>query len=202
VDGDADTRELYRDVFVERGWAVIEAADGREALVRAYSEQPSIVVTELWLTFIDGVALCRLLRQDALTTNMLILVVTSETRDSYLQQAERAGANAVLMKPTTPDVIIAELTRLSQTAAAPSALSESPARRVSLIKAHSRFETTTPNEAAPHLLCPTCTTPLVYEKTFFGGVSHRQPERWDYFRCPRCGDFSYRHRTRKLRPLA
>src|SRR5882757_5982853 len=93
VDGDADTRELYREVFAERRWALTEASDGREALVRAFSEQPSIVVTELLLAFIDGVVLCRLLRNDSFTSTVPILVITSEVRASYLKEAERAGAN-------------------------------------------------------------------------------------------------------------
>jgi CheY-like chemotaxis protein len=201
VDGDADTCELYREVFVQHGWAVSEASDGREALVRAFSEQPSIVVTELWLPFIDGVTLCRLLRRDALTTNIPIVVVTSETRDSYLQHAERAGANALLKKPSTPNVIMAEMDRLTQTIAAPPTFTPPAGARQSLAKQHQRFETASPNEAAPHLVCPMCATPLIYEKTFFGGVSRRHPERWDRLTCPRCGEFSYRHRTRKLRPL-
>jgi two-component system chemotaxis response regulator CheY len=202
VDGDADTRELYRHVFAQRGWAVIEASDGREALVLALSEQPSIVVMELWLLFIDGVALCRLLRRDSITSNVPILVVTTESRGSYLEAAMRAGANGVLIKPSAPNLLVAQMERLTEATAPPTAFAQPRARPASLVKAHQRFETTTPNEPAPHLVCPTCTTPLIYEKTFFGGVSRRNAERWDYFRCPRCGEFSYRHRTRKLRPLA
>ena len=202
VDGDADTRELYREVFAQRGWVVTEASDGREALIRALSGQPSIVITELWLAFIDGVALCRLLRRDWVTTNVAVLVVTSETRPSYLKQAQRAGANAILMKPSTPNVILAGAERLTQATAISPGFAESTARQTSLAKAHLRFETTTPNEPAPQLVCPTCLSELIYQKTFFGGVSRRHPERWDYFNCPRCGEFRYRHRTRKLRLLA
>jgi hypothetical protein len=105
------------------------------------------------------------------------------------------------MKPTTPEVIVSEIDRLTQPSVPPT-IEESLVRRVSLNKAHQRFVTAAPNEAAPDLVCPMCMTPLVYEKTFFGGVSRRHPERWDYFNCMRCGEFSYRHRTRKLRHLA
>jgi CheY-like chemotaxis protein len=199
ADGDADSRELYREVLAERGWAVTVASDGREALVLALSAQPSIIVAELRLAFIDGASLCRLLRRDGLTRNVPIVVVTGETRTTYLKQAKHAGANAVLIKPSTPNVIVAEMDRLTKAAAT---LVQFPARRKSLVKAHQRFETTTPNERAPALVCPICTTLLVYEKSFFGGVSNRQAERWDYFNCPRCGEYSYRHRTRKLRHLA
>ena len=83
--------------------------------MRAFSEQLSMVVTELWLGFIDGVALCRLLRRDQATSNVPILVVTSEIRASHLQQAQLAGANSVLMKRITPNVIVAEMDRLTQT---------------------------------------------------------------------------------------
>jgi CheY-like chemotaxis protein len=197
VDGDADTRELYREVFAELGWAVTAASDGREALVRALSARPAIVVTELLLAFIDGVVLCRLLRNDSLTSTVPILVITSEVRASYLKEAERVGANAVLLKPSTPNAIVAEVDRLTRAAA----FVQAAAPGASLIRAHERFETTTPNEPTPALCCPICAAPLKYQKTFFGGVSRQLSERWDYFKCPRCGEFSYRHRTRKLQHL-
>lgn len=159
---------------MERGWAVAEASDGREALVHALSGEPSIVVTELWVPLIDGLALCQMLRRDAATSEMPIVVVTSETRASYLQHAARAGADAVLIKPSTPDVIVAEVDRLTQATVAPRFV-EFPKPRQSLAKQYQRFETATPNEPAPDLVCPICTQPLVYQKTFFGGVSRRIP---------------------------
>jgi CheY-like chemotaxis protein len=201
VDGDDDTRKLYREILIERGWAVTEAVDGREALVRALSERLSIVVTELRLPFIDGVALCRILRRDRSTANVPILVVTSEVRDSHLKQAERAGANAVLIKPSATSVIVAEVDRLTQGTPSPTGSALADARRTSLVKAHERFETRTPTEPGLALVCPQCGEPLIYQRTLFGGVSGRRPERWDYFACRECGEFSYRHRTRKLRLL-
>src|SRR5262245_13067691 len=171
AEGDPDTRGLYREVFVECGWNVTEADDGREALVRALSERASVVITELWLPYIDGIALCRLLRRDLATSNVPILVVTSEIRPVYLKQAERAGANAILMKPSTPNVILAEMDRLTQdTTLAPPFVRPEAARK-SLVKAHLRFETRSPNEPVPDIFCPRCMRPLAYQKTFFGGVS-------------------------------
>lgn len=199
VDGSADTREMYREFFQESGWAVMEARDGREALVMACKERPSIVVTELWLPIIDGVTLCRLFRQDAAMRAVPILVVSSESRANYLKQAERAGAMAVLLKPSTPNVVVAEMERLTRTTRMAS--TSTSAYRRTLVKAHERFETTSPDHPAPELFCPVCTVKLNYQKTFFGGVSSRHPERWDYLRCVRCGEFSYRHRTRKLRHI-
>jgi CheY-like chemotaxis protein len=192
---------MYGEFFARKCWLVTHARDGREALVLALKSSPSIVVTELRLPFIDGLALCRLLRRDRLTRAVPILVVTSETRAEYLKHAEQVGANTVLVKPSTPDAVSAEIDRLTGAAAVRGFAPPSASRR-SLSKAHLRFETSAPNDPAPDLCCPMCTGLLRYEKTFIGGVSRRHPERWDYLNCRRCGQFSYRHRTRKLRHIA
>lgn len=206
VDSDVDNRELYSDSFTLAGWAVTEAGDGRDALVQVVIAKPHVIVTELWLPLIDGISLCEILRHDRATATVPILVVTSETRTTELVRAERAGANAVLIKPSTPDIIMSEMRRLTADArtaalAAPPPLPVPGARRTALVKAHHRHFTTTPDEPPASLTCPICTQPLRYQETFVGGVSVNHPERWDYFECSRCGRFQYRYRTRKLRQL-
>src|SRR5262249_23148742 len=140
VDGDVDTREMYGEFFAKKRWTVTHARDGRDALVLAFKEPPSIVVTELWLPVIDGLALCRLLRRARLTRAIPILVVTSETRGDYLKQAEQVGANAVLIKPSTPDAVSAEIDRLTSASTVRGFAPPSASRRT-LSKAHLRFET-------------------------------------------------------------
>jgi predicted RNA-binding Zn-ribbon protein involved in translation (DUF1610 family) len=56
--------------------------------------------------------------------------------------------------------------------------------------------TSSPDTPAPHLLCPNCAGPLTYRETVYGGV--KPAERWDYYDCPTCGGFQYRHRTGKI----
>jgi CheY-like chemotaxis protein len=207
VDGDGDNRELYRESFLLAGWNVTEASDGREALVHALTAKPWVVVTELRLPLIDGVAFCEILRQDKATAAVPILVVTSETRPAQLARAERAGADGVLIKPSTPDVVIAEAQRLVQAAfnkarSTPSRELPAPAgHRTALVKAHYRHATTMPDVPAISLMCPVCAQPLRYQETFVGGVNSRHSERWDYYECIRCGRFQYRYRTRKLRQV-
>jgi CheY-like chemotaxis protein len=207
VDGDADNRGLYRDSLALSGWNVTEASDGREALVQVVLVKPWIVVTELRLPIIDGIALCEILRRDRVTAGVPILVVTSETRPGQLARAQRAGADAVLIKPSTPDIVIGEIHRLIRAAStavegSPAPLPTPSARRTVLVKAHHRHATTTPDVPPISLMCPICARELRYQETFIGGVSSRHPERWDYFACARCGQFQYRYRTRKLRQLS
>jgi CheY-like chemotaxis protein len=207
VDADADTRALYREAFHTNGWDVVEGADGRDALAKALTRPPALVVTEIRLPFLDGYALCDILRRDRATTSVPILVVTAEARAAGPDGARRAGANAVLIKPTTPEQVLAETgrllsgrpdaERLDSPVAVPPA--ESSHLRPRHSKSFARFVTTAPPAPPPRLVCPSCDEPLTYEHSYVGGVSAKHAEQWDAYVCPRsCGTFEYRHRTRKL----
>jgi CheY-like chemotaxis protein len=207
VDPDADTRALYREAFDANGWDVVEGADGREALAKALTRPPALVVTEIRLPFLDGYALCDILRRDPATTTVPILVVTAEARVAGPDGARRVGANAVLVKPTTSEQVLAETRRLlsdrrdtdrSESPAAAPPVESSPLRP-RLSKSFARFATTTPPASPPQLACPSCDESLTYEQSYVGGVSAKNAEQWDVYVCPRsCGAFQYRHRTRKL----
>jgi CheY-like chemotaxis protein len=211
VDPDADTRALYREAFRTNGWDVVEGADGREALAKALTRPPALVVTEIRLPFLDGYALCDILRRDRATTAVPILVVTAEARLAGADGVRRVGANAVLVKPTTPEQVLAETRRLlsnhrdadrSYSPAAGRPV-ESSQLRPRLSKSFARFETTKPPASPPQLVCPACDEPLTYEHSYVGGVNAKNAEQWDFYVCPRSlGTFQYRHRTRKLRRTA
>ena len=208
VDPDADTRALYREGFHANGWDSVEAADGREALAKALARPPALVVTEVRLPFLDGYALCDILRRDRATTAVPILVVTAEARSVGIDGARKvAGADAVLIKPTTPEQVLAETRRLlsdrrdADRSGSPAALrtAEPSHLRPRLSKSFARFVTTTPPASPPQLVCPSCDEPLIYEHSYVGGVSAKNAEQWDRYLCPEsCGTFQYRHRTRRL----
>ena len=206
ADADADTRALYREAFHSNGWDVVEVADGREALATALASPPALVVTEIRLPFLDGYALCDILRRDPATTAVPILVVTAEGRVAGPNGERTVEADAVLVKPTTPERVLAETRRLLSDRRdadpnAPAAVrpEESSHLRLRLSKAFARFATTTPPASPPRLVCPSCDEPLTYERSYVGGVNAKQAEQWDVYVCPgSCGMFEYRHRTRKL----
>jgi PleD family two-component response regulator len=78
ADADDDTRALYHQVL-ERRFEVLEASEGRDALAKALTRPPpALVITELALPYIDGYALCDILRHDAETVDVPILVVTAQ----------------------------------------------------------------------------------------------------------------------------
>ena len=205
ADTDSDARDRYRAYLQLAGCDVVDAGDGRDALVKAFSHRPTLVVTDTRLPLIDGYALCQVLRRDPTTRTVPILVVTSEKGATELERARDAGADEVLIKPITPDALLNEIQRLIREPGdhrtTPSPTQTPPReRRKTLAKAHSRFDTTTPPSRPPDVFCPSCDAPLTYGHSHIGGVNHRFPEQWDYYACPAsCGTFVYRHRTRRLR---
>jgi two-component system cell cycle response regulator DivK len=217
VDPDDDRRIVYGEALRMAAFDVEEAADGREALVRAAATTPAILVTQTRLPFIDGYSLCTLFRSDPQTRETSIVVLTADARPDHLARARDAGADSILVKPCPPEQVLAEIERLSdlrrQSSEAPEPdpagwpprsrdlLAFSRQKRPTQVRAHQRFETTIPPMPPPELWCPSCALPLKYEHSHIGGVSDRHPEQWDYYSCAGgCGTFQYRQRTRRLRP--
>jgi two-component system, cell cycle response regulator DivK len=224
VDRDADTRKLYAEYLnMSASCSVDEAEDGREALAKAITRHPDVVVTETRLPGLSGFDLCALLRRDSTTTNIPIIVVTGDAQDADVKRAQRAGADRVLIKPCLPDLLLNEIRRVTtrsgelrhgaqdvaepisrHAAAANDAVERSPAnpKRVMLSRSHDRRSTTEPPIRPPALICPMCDLPLQYLRSHVGGVSVRHPEQWDYFECAGgCGTFQYRERTKKIRKV-
>ena len=210
ADADAQTRARYRSLLNEVGCDVIEAADGRDALVKALSIRPTLVVTDTRLLGFDGYALCRVLRTDSTTRTVPIVITTAETGQRELDRARAAGADIVITKPVTPDVLLREIQSLvdhPESSRLRNPSSQPPRdgpRRVKQVSALLRTQTTTPPAPPPpQLICPRCDRPLTYEHSHIGGVSRRHAEQWDVYTCPAaCGTFEYRQRTRRLRRVS
>jgi two-component system, cell cycle response regulator DivK len=224
VDRDDDTRRMYAEFLRLGAWEIEEASDGREALAKAISHPPSVIVTETRLPGISGLDLCALLRRDSTTASIPIVIVTGDAFTSDVQKAEASGADLVLVKPCLPERLAEEIQKVLEqsrelrlrSALARERLAEhlnraevamersrTVARKYNLKHAHKRGDTTTPPSPPPSLLCPQCDRVLAYKRSHIGGVSERHPEQWDYFECDAgCGTFQYRLRTRKLRRVS
>ena len=213
---------MYAEYLKLSSCIIEEADDGRAALAKAISGRPDIIVTETHLPGMSGFDLCSLLRQDAATRAIPIVVVTSDVVEADVRRVWQAGADAVLAKPCHPEALLAEIRSLLQQSASlrerAGAIREKvrgqlaksdrliehsrAVRRQNLSSLHSRHETTTPPITPPVLECPLCDQPLRYLRSHIGGVNARHPEQWDYFECTDgCGEFQYRERTRKLRKV-
>lgn len=96
VERDPHIRELESYFLNEAGFAVEFAADGLAALQRAQELQPDIVITEVLVPRLDGLALCRTIKSDAALRHTVVLIFSILAVQS---RAREAGADAFLMKP-------------------------------------------------------------------------------------------------------
>jgi len=110
VEDDRAGRRLYAEWLTQAGYAVVEAHNGRQALELAFETAPDVVVTDLHIPGIDGFELTRRLKQDARTRAIPVLAVTGYAAfASDPGRARRAGCDAVLEKPCSPEVLEARV---------------------------------------------------------------------------------------------
>jgi DNA-binding response OmpR family regulator len=96
VERDPHARDLEAYFLREAGFQVTLAADGLEALELVRSLRPAIVITEILVPKLDGLALCRRLKADEATRGTAILVFSLLAAED---RARDAGADAFLRKP-------------------------------------------------------------------------------------------------------
>lgn len=109
AERDESVRKLQR-VFLERaGYTVEFADDGQDALERAQRARPTLIVTEILLPKMDGLALCRALREDPRTRATPIIVFSIL---GAAQRAAEAGATAFLRKPLVDSTFVAAVQEL------------------------------------------------------------------------------------------
>ncbi|HEV2799615.1 MAG TPA: PAS domain S-box protein [Pyrinomonadaceae bacterium] len=117
VHGSPDALALTSVVLQQAGYRVLTAADGLEALALARRELPSLVISDVSLPHLDGIELCRRLREDARLSLTPIILVSSERKDTAAAlEGLRAGADEYLEAPYDPPRLVAQVARLSERA--------------------------------------------------------------------------------------
>jgi len=96
VERDPNVRELETYFLNEAGFAVDFASDGVEALARARALRPDIIISEVLVPKLDGLALCRAVKTDPDLRGTVVLIFSIL---AVRARAEEAGADAFLMKP-------------------------------------------------------------------------------------------------------
>ena len=105
ADDDPSLRKLYAVELQLAGVAVLEAADGRQALDRARFHRPDLVVTDVMMPRMDGFELAAALRRDERTRKIPIVFISSVPEDDGGARARSLGALAYLAKASDPEAM-------------------------------------------------------------------------------------------------
>jgi two-component system, cell cycle response regulator DivK len=121
VEDDRDGRRMYAEWLTNAGFRVEETHNGLQALDRALVFLPDIVVTDLNIPGIDGFELTRRLKQDSRTSGVPVLALTGYAAFAAdPERTRRAGCDAVLSKPCTPDDLESAIRSLIEARSHPS----------------------------------------------------------------------------------
>jgi two-component system NtrC family sensor kinase len=109
VDDDAGARESLRSIFEGAGHRTVTAADAPSALRFLHREPCDLVMLDLELPDVDGVALCRLLRAQSALNQLPVVVFSANDSESRKVAAFAAGADDYIVKPSTPGELISRV---------------------------------------------------------------------------------------------
>lgn len=97
---------IMKDAFITGGFETFIAVSGEEGLVMARKEKPDIIILDLILPNINGYEVCRLIKQDAELSRIIVLVVSVKNQIDDITEAIRAGANDYVIKPPRADFLV------------------------------------------------------------------------------------------------
>lgn len=99
----ADDAEVFRrleeGLLKAHGYAFLHAKDGAEAVRLAIQEQPDLILLDVQMPVMDGVQALQVLKKDARTQHIPVVVVTTIGRSHDQELMQRGGADAFLTKP-------------------------------------------------------------------------------------------------------
>ena len=111
VDDNADMRAYLRTLLLDR-YYVIEAADGQSGLKLAVESVPDIVVSDVMMPVMDGLAFCTRLKQHEATSHIPVLLLTARSSEQQHIEGLQTGADIYMTKPFSADLLLANIASL------------------------------------------------------------------------------------------
>lgn len=102
ADDDADIRRLVTFVLRRRGYTVVEAADGDEALAAIRRERPDLVVLDVMMPGLTGPEVARAVAADPTLSATPVILLSAKGQASEVAAGLASGAREYLIKPFAP----------------------------------------------------------------------------------------------------
>ncbi len=112
IEDDRSLAEVLTYNLKQAGYEVILATDGQDGLLQAQVKSPDIVLLDLMLPVIDGLDVCRRLRADNSTKDVLIVMLTAKAEESDELVGFSLGADDYVTKPFSVKVLLERIKAL------------------------------------------------------------------------------------------
>jgi two-component system phosphate regulon response regulator PhoB len=112
VDDEPDAVELVEFNLKQAGFEVTTAADGAEALKKARAVQPDLIVLDIMLPELDGLAVCKILRREPATAAVPIIMLTAKAAEVDRVVGLELGADDYVTKPFSPRELVLRVKKI------------------------------------------------------------------------------------------
>lgn len=99
VEDEKLTVEMLKYPLEQEGFEIISAADGEEGLLKAYRDKPSLIILDIMLPKLNGIEVCKRLKNDFKTKNIPLIMLTCRDDMDFKLESFRNGADDYIIKP-------------------------------------------------------------------------------------------------------
>jgi len=114
ADDSATMRKMVEFALKSAGFVVIAAVDGKDALTKSNSSKFDMIITDLNMPEMGGIALIKQLRGSLTNRFTPIIMLTTEARSGELEEGKKAGASGWIFKPFSPDKLLETVNKLAK----------------------------------------------------------------------------------------
>ena len=107
VDDSASLRQMVSLVLRRDGYAIVEAVDGVDAMAKLRGQELDLILSDINMPGMDGLEFTRQTRALPQYKFVPIILLTTESHPEKKQQGKAAGATAWIVKPFSPDQLLA-----------------------------------------------------------------------------------------------
>ena len=109
VEDEEDILELVKYNLAKEGYRVVGTTSGEDALKLARLNQPDLMILDLMLPGLDGLEVCKILKNEPKTSHIPIIMLTAKGEESDIVTGLEVGADDYIPKPFSPKVLIARV---------------------------------------------------------------------------------------------
>lgn len=109
VDDEEDILELIRYNLKKEGYDVISAENGEKCLAMVATHSPDLIVLDLMMPGLDGLDVCRMVKNSPATEAIPIIMLTAKSSESDIVVGLELGADDYVLKPFSPRILIARI---------------------------------------------------------------------------------------------
>ncbi|MBI5893204.1 MAG: response regulator [Deltaproteobacteria bacterium] len=112
IDDSATLRQVVSLTLKKAGYDVIEAVDGKDALNKLTGQKIHLMVCDVTMPNMDGISFVKAAKQLPAYKFTPVIMLTTESQETKMQEGKAAGAKAWVVKPFKPEQMLAAIEKL------------------------------------------------------------------------------------------